>query len=130
MSHLTNCYHHNLWPNCYNFQWQEDIVVATIALLSAKACLRFLIFYFLAKIFGETFNAKSNSFLRNSGKSCFSSEQNKLKEIWDTVFYMEDSWRQKYQNKKYLTPFCSSRLVHFFKFSFRENWSFENVSFS
>ena len=38
------------------FQWQEDINVVVISTLSStKLCLSFLIFEFLAKIFGETF---------------------------------------------------------------------------
>ena len=47
------------------FQWQVDInVIEIIALLSTKPCLSFSKFYFLAKIFEETFIefVKSTSF--------------------------------------------------------------------
>ena len=47
------------------FQWEEDVnVVVIIALSFTKACLSFLRFSFLAKIFGETciMSVKSTSF--------------------------------------------------------------------
>ena len=62
--------------------------------------------------------------LRNCHKSLLSPERNKLKEIWDTVWLTKDSWRQWCQNKPFsefsVYLFCSSKQVHFFKFSFRQ----------
>ena len=45
-----------------------------------------------------------------------------LKDIWDRIC------RRK-RAKTYLVAFCSSNQVHFFRFSLRENQSFDNVNF-
>ena len=83
------------------FQWQEDINVVVIsALSSTKQCLSFLKFQFLAKIFRETFvmSLKSTSYFKEFWKKPLSPEQNKLKEIWDTVLQTKDTWRNASPN--------------------------------
>ena len=106
------------------FQWQEDTVIVISTLSSTKPCLSFL--KFLAKILGETFlmSLKSTLFPKELWKKPFISWEKQIK--WNL--------RQKFVDKRqlktimpqqtfpkiYLAPFCSSKLVHSFEFSFQE----------
>ena len=113
------------------FQWHEDInVVVIIALSFTKPCLSFLKFNLELRFFGKrtsclwsqlfpswnlikTFNLLSKKSFRKFDKRFW-----RRKTAEDDNVKIKDSWT-------YLVPFSSSKVVHFFKFSFGEKTSFK-----
>ena len=141
------------WQTAVRVYSTLNVVVISALASIKKPCLIFLKFWFLDKIFGKTIvislsvsydygktfimSLKSTNFLRDSDESLLSPEKNKSKEIWDTVLWTKDSWRQWCQNKRFpeytwflfaLQSYCISS--NFLSKKFTLSTSFESVSFS